>query len=91
MKRFNIIWFLLLLCTGGLLHSQEALKSAEEEYYDFLALQGLVDRPTLNYRTLSDSAWTLPAGSEHLWQDQNLGTTRYFFNDTLKLKIYGPE
>ena len=38
-------------------YSQEALKSIEEEYYDFLALTGLVDRPTLGYRTLSDSVW----------------------------------
>ena len=39
------------------LFSQEALKSTEEEYYDFLSLTGLVDRPTLGYRTLSDSVW----------------------------------
>ena len=38
--------------------AQEALKSIEEEYYDFLSLRGLVERPTLGYRTLSDSVWT---------------------------------
>jgi hypothetical protein len=80
-----------LLCAGSLLHSQEALKSVEEEYYDFLALQGLAERPALNYRTLSDSVWAVPAGTEHIWRDQNLGTARYFFNDVLKLRIYGPE
>lgn len=37
--------------------SQEALKSTEEEYYDFLSLDGIVNRPTLGYRTLSDSVW----------------------------------
>ena len=47
-------FFLALTCS---LFSQEALKSAEEEYYDFLSLQGLVERPTLGYRTLSDSEW----------------------------------
>ncbi len=39
------------------LNSQEALKSTEEEYYDFLSLQGITERPTLGYRTLSDSVW----------------------------------
>ena len=39
-------------------NAQEALKSTEEEYYDFLSLSGLVERPTLGYRTLNDSVWT---------------------------------
>jgi hypothetical protein len=90
MKRSKII-FCMVLCISGLLYSQEALKSTEEEYYDFLSLQGLVDRPTLNYRTLSDSVWTVPAGAEHPWQNQNLGTTRSLLDDKLKLRIYGPE
>ena len=37
--------------------AQEALKSIEEEYYDFLSLTGVVERPTLGYRTLSDGVW----------------------------------
>lgn len=39
------------------LFAQEALKSLEEEYYDFLSLTGIVERPTLGYRTLSDNVW----------------------------------
>ena len=39
------------------LFAQEALKSLEEEYYDFLSLTGVVERPTLGYRTLSDNIW----------------------------------
>ncbi|MBR4463472.1 MAG: hypothetical protein IKS40_02525, partial [Treponema sp.] len=52
-----------LLVTAGLfsvavsLFAQEALKSTEEEYYDFLSLSGITRRPTLGYRTLSDSQW----------------------------------
>lgn len=62
------------------LFSQEALKSIEEDYYDFLCLKGLVQRPTLNYRTLSDSVWNFEETSEeedsanHIWQHNNLGT-----------------
>ncbi|QNL97546.1 hypothetical protein H9I35_01985 [Treponema sp. Marseille-Q4132] len=87
--------------------SQEALKSTEEEYYDFLALQGITKRPYLNYRTLSDSDWTfIDDGTDteenavadknvdtaHVWQNNYLGKRR-FINGNKKLawKIYGPE
>ena len=36
---------------------QESLNSIEEEYYDFLSLTGVTERPTLGYRTLSDNVW----------------------------------
>lgn len=84
---FLLISFVFL----GIVNGQEALVSTEEQYYDFLALEGLTERPYLNYRTLSDSNWIIPSGSEHPWQDQNLGMSRYFFDNKLKLKIYGPE
>lgn len=37
--------------------AQEVLKSIEEDYYDFLSLNGITERPTLGYRTLSDNVW----------------------------------
>ena len=89
------------------LFSQEALKSIEEEYYDFLSLQGITERPYLNYRTLSDSEWNIKEeeNSSHPWKDLNLGTkktlkkelfnqTNWFLkgiNNSVNLKIYGPE
>ena len=96
----------LLLIFTVPLFSQEALKSVEEEYYDFLSLQGLVERPTLGYRTLSDSEWNFTEEeTDHPWQDNNLGTKRTLwqsenqgnnwftrgFEHSFKLKIYGPE
>ena len=72
-------FFLALTCS---LFSQEALKSTEEEYYDFLSLQGLVERPTLGYRTLSDSQWHFSQDEEgnsledsegNIWKKNNLG------------------
>jgi hypothetical protein len=56
-----IIFIRLLFCflLPVTLTAQEVLKSIEEEYYDFLALQGLTERPTLNYRTLSDSWYNI--------------------------------
>jgi hypothetical protein len=72
------------------LSAQEVLLSDTERYYDFLALQGIAERPYLNYRTLSDSVWDIEEGSAHPWQGQNLGTTRVLFGG-LSMRIYGPE
>lgn len=57
MKKCLLVFtsFLFLFTTRGF--AQEALKSIEEEYYDFLSLSGVVERPTLGYRTLSDGVW----------------------------------
>ncbi|MCM1407875.1 MAG: capsule assembly Wzi family protein [Treponema brennaborense] len=84
---------LSILCAASCIFAasaQEALKSAEEEYYDFLSLQGIAARPSLNYRTLSDSVWKIRTETEdsedelksdapkmlsHPWAANNLGTT----------------
>lgn len=87
-----------------LLSAQEALKSAEEEYYDFLSLTGQAERPTLGYRTLSDSEWTI-TDENHIWAGNNLGTKFTLWENehpaenrfangidqSVKVRIYGPE
>lgn len=77
MGRFASVFILMVgLCLP--LSPQEVLKSTEEDYYDFLSLQGLANRPTLNYRTLSDNQWQLEgaaAEGNHVWAGNNLGTT----------------
>jgi hypothetical protein len=86
------IFFALLfgsLCVAAL-SSQEALLSDTERYYDFLALQGITERPYLNYRTLSDSVWEIEEGAAHPWQGQNLEARRSLFGD-VSMRIYGPE
>lgn len=70
--------------------AQEALKSIEEDYYDFLSLQGITERPSLNYRTMSDSMWKIDEAAEHPWQKYNLGADHSLFGD-FKLRIYGPQ
>ncbi|MDR3191686.1 MAG: capsule assembly Wzi family protein, partial [Treponema sp.] len=72
------------------LEAQEALKSAGEEYYDFLSLLDLSERPALNYRTLSDSEWTVSPGARHPWSGLNLGRT-HNWSDRVALRVYGPE
>ena len=45
-----------ILCAHALA-SQETLRSERELIMDFAALEGRIERPSLNYRTLSDSTW----------------------------------
>jgi hypothetical protein len=85
----RIIIFLFFL-SAGLAFSQEALKSDVEEYYNFLSLQGLVDRPTLNYRTLSDSVWDIDPETDHPWKNNRLKSTYTLF-EKLNVRVYGPE
>lgn len=101
----KIVFFLISLLITVNLFSQEALKSVEEEYYDFLSLQGLVERPTLGYRTLSDSVWNIEEDTDHIWKNNNLGSTKILWESEnqgnnwftkgffhgIKYKFYGPE
>jgi len=65
------------------LFGQEAIKSLEEEYFDYLALTGIAERPYLTYRTLSDSVWELNTDEDlnfnNPWQINNLGKKYDFF------------
>jgi len=87
------------------LSAQEALKSTEEEYYDFLSLTGAAERPTLGYRTLSDNEWIITDDAHNVWANNNLGTkytlfssdgeAANWFTEGLKrsaaVRVYGPE
>jgi hypothetical protein len=90
MNKINLLILLFCISLPIILPAQEALKSAEEEYYDFLALQGLTERPALNYRTFSDSVWNIADDTEHPWQGQNLGVWHSLFGD-FRMRAYGPE
>ena len=57
---------ILFLCTLSFSFAQEALKSVEEDYYDFLSLRGITKRPTLGYRTLSDNYWIFDEQTDFL-------------------------
>lgn len=73
------IFILFFIFAASQAFTQEALKSLEEEYYDFLSLTGIVERPTLGYRTLSDSVWNFTdteneQSDSHIWKNNKLGT-----------------
>jgi len=78
----------LMLIIGIPLLAQEKIMSDMESYYDFLALDGFTERAYLNYRTLSDSKWTVDQQEGNIWRQQ------IDFQNASKsnaLKIYGPE
>jgi len=85
-----LIGLLINFISSAILPAQEELKSVEEEYYDFLALQGYTKRPTLNYRTMSDSKWNIDEEAEHPWKGQNFGTFYPLFGN-FRFRAYGPE
>lgn len=105
--KFNIFISLILFTgiLGSPIFAQEALKTAEEEYYDFLSLTEAAVRPTLCYRTLSDSQWKLTDETQNIWSKNNLGKkytlyesdskeTNWFtagIDRSIKLRLYGPE
>lgn len=103
--RKQIFLFIMSILMLFSLTSQEALTSSQEQYYDFLSLQGLVNRPTLGYRTLSDSVWEADENTDHIWKNNTLGSSFILFdaenqksnlfldglNQSLSLRLYGPE
>ena len=90
MKKRFFICLLFCLSVSGTLKAQEALKTAEEAYYDFLSLRGSAERSYLNYRTLSDSVWNVDENVPHPWRGKNLGVRRNV-SGGIFLRIYGPE
>jgi len=89
-KRFLLVFLCGLLFPPSSLFAQEAIKSVEEMYFNFLVLRGLAQRPYLNFRTLSDSVWDIDADLEHPWHSQRFGTFHPMFGD-FRVRIYGPE
>ena len=60
--------------------SQEALKSPEEEYCDFLSLTGNSQKNYMLYRTLEESRWSLDSEDDkNVWSQKNTGFTRKIF------------
>jgi hypothetical protein len=88
-KKAKIIFLLCFISLQPILFAQEALKSIQEEYYDTLALNGVIQRPTLNYQTLSDSVWDTSNVSSDIWYNNNLGKKQHI-NDYISYRIYGP-
>jgi hypothetical protein len=71
-------------------YAQEVLQSYNEKYYDYLALRGYIERPYLNYRTLSDSVWDYAGGKDDS-QAEIYRDGKRDINGTAAYRIYGPE
>ena len=86
--KLELLFFFLLLPTVAF--AQEELKSDVEDYYDFLSLSGAVERPYLNFRTLSDSDWKINENTDHVWKGINLAG-RHSITKKMAYKVYGPK
>ena len=109
MNRRIVLCVTLLASIGsaGALFAQEALKSTEEDYYDFLSLTGTTTRNFMLYRTLQESRWAVGDDDEqkHVWAEKNLGAEKTLwkrssternwftrgFNNGVTYKLYGAE
>lgn len=83
----NKIFVLTICLFSSIIYAQEALTSTEEEYYDFLYLNGAVQKQAMTYRTLSDSVWIENSSSPFEnsvfpWSKENVGIKREFFDFT---------
>ena len=66
MKKFLL--FVQVLLITSFLFSQEILNSTEDKYLDFLTLYGIVEKPTLTYKTLSDAVYIPQTDANHPWK-----------------------
>jgi hypothetical protein len=84
--------FLFAVFSAGIfsINAQEILLSPNELYYDFLSLNGNLQRPYLNYRTLSDSVWDAENIEDHIWSAVNMAAKKKA-SENVAYKIYGPE
>lgn len=83
-----LIALALAAAACSLAAGQAALHSLEDDYYDVLALGGLVDRPSIDYHSMSDQKWGEASGA-HPWAATfKRGRTRGI--GPIALKIYGP-
>lgn len=86
MKIQKTIAVVVSLLFASYIFPQEKLLSAIDSYYDFLSLDGYTERPFLNFRTLSDSKWTITQTEQNSWKELLKSTKSS--ND---FKIFSPE
>lgn len=89
----KITFFILLQFFTFFTYTQVSITSEEEKYLDILALNNLIKKPTINYRTLSDSYQfnNDEVTEKSIWKNNKLTTNYSFFDDKSKLSIFGPE
>lgn len=103
----KMFFCLTIIAASAFCFAQESLCSVEDEYFQFLNLKGLIESPTLNYKTLSDSEWNCEGieDEQNVWKENNLGTKYILFspqalsqnffvkglNQKVAVKIYSPD
>ncbi len=85
----SLVLAVLALAAMGTATAQEALLSARAGYFDLLALEGLANPPTQDYRTLSDDVWTIP-DMDHPWKEW-LSRPVTLRSGLFSFRLYGPD
>ena len=67
MKKFFFVIFLFCLYN---IFAQTSLNSIEDQYYDFLSLQGALERPYLGYRSIITSNWDIQNLEKSVWSEK---------------------
>ena len=72
--------------------SNEKINSQQNKYYEFLALNGIIERPSLIYHSYSNNAWmTDSIKEEHPWGDNAKSDSSIYNSDSISFKIINPE
>lgn len=81
------LFLLILIFFNFSLFAQEALTSLQDDYYDFLSLQGIAERPFLGYKTLNNNVWDSDLNENQIWQNLNLGKSKDI-TEKISYKLY---
>lgn len=74
---FLIVNFLFLFN----IFAQTSLNSIEEQYYDFLSLQGIIERPYLGYRSIITSNWDTQNLKNSIWTEKFIKKEYLIYED----------
>lgn len=90
MKKIIILIPAILVLISPL-YSNEYINSYYNTYFEFLAVGGLIESPTLVYHSYSNNTWNNPGTAEVPWGDEAVRETTVYKTDSGTLSIIAPE
>ena len=89
-KHLFIIFVFFSFAVG--ISANEQIGSYMDEYFEVLALAGLVERPALMYKSLSRNTWEVPRESvDHPWKTRMDGEKAWNWSKGVNLNFISPE
>jgi len=88
----NISSILLILTFLSPVYSNEYINSEYNKYFEFLALNGTIESPTLIYHSYSNNKWDNNSDStENPWGDNAVRNTTIYTTDNYSIKVIAPD